>query len=280
MLEHAKHLGLRTSVTTNCVLYPNRASEISGLVDFLHFSLDSADARVHDRLRGIRCFKNVMRSLETAENIGQVPDLLFTVTQRNWQEVESMVALAQSRRLELIINPVFLHNNNNLSEVILQHLECFASEPYVYVNKGFHRLRRRNGNNILAPRCRAVSSTVVISPDNKMLLPCFHHAVTAIPIKGNLDKLRGNTVTKFYRNLQGRFDFCSGCTINCYFDPSFHYKLDAYFLDSIKAKAKYWFDKHVRRPMEKSTIQIKKQFPTRALCFFVKRQIFFTSFQQ
>ena len=248
MLDYGKGLGLRTSITTNCILYPQRAADIRGLVDFLHFSLDSVNKATHDRLRGVRCYDSVMTSLETAENLGETPDLLFTVTEENWTETEDMVAFAQSHALVLIVNPIFSHEQNyNLPLSVLQHLEQFAGEPYVYVNKAFHRLRRKGGNDLLSPRCRAVSSTVVISPDNQMLLPCFHHAITAVPIKNNLMQLRKSAITKKHLKSQGRFHFCSGCTINCYFDPSFQYKVDAYFFESLCAKAKYWFDKKVRR---------------------------------
>jgi len=254
MLEYAKHLGLRTSITTNCLLYSQRAVDTRGLVDFLHFSLDSVSRATHDRLRGVCCFDSVMTSIETAENLGETPDLLFTVTEENWTEIGEMVAFAQKRGLVLIVNPIFSHEqNHNLQLSVLQHLEKFAGEPFVYINRAFHRLRRNGGNDVQAPRCRAVSSTVVISPDNQMLLPCFHHATISVPIKDDLLQLRKSAITRKHLNLQGRFQFCSGCAINCYFDPSFHYKLDAYFFESIIAKSKYWFDKKIRAVIVKAT---------------------------
>ncbi|PLZ35691.1 molybdenum cofactor biosynthesis protein MoaA, partial [Fischerella thermalis WC559] len=44
----AKRQGFYTSMTTNTILYPHKAKEIQGLVDFLNFSLDGADAETHD----------------------------------------------------------------------------------------------------------------------------------------------------------------------------------------------------------------------------------------
>ena len=39
LLATAKKVGLRTSVTTNCLLYPQYAERIAGKIDFLHFLL-------------------------------------------------------------------------------------------------------------------------------------------------------------------------------------------------------------------------------------------------
>ena len=37
MLRRARSEGLRTTLTTNALLYPDRAAELEGNVDFLHF---------------------------------------------------------------------------------------------------------------------------------------------------------------------------------------------------------------------------------------------------
>ena len=129
----------------------------------------------------------------------------------------------------------------------LDYLEKYQSKPYVYINRAFHQQIRNGGNNRIRPGCRAVSSTIVITPQNELLLPCFHHAICMIPIKNNLiEIMRSNKYTQIKQN-QGRFSFCQGCTINCYFDPSFLYKIDSFFWLSLMSKMKYGFDKYVRK---------------------------------
>ena len=44
--------GLITTLTTNALLYPKQAEQLRGLVDMLHFSLDSPIAEEHDRHGG------------------------------------------------------------------------------------------------------------------------------------------------------------------------------------------------------------------------------------
>ncbi|NOY79186.1 MAG: radical SAM protein [Calditrichaeota bacterium] len=248
MLEEAKRLKLITSVTTNTLLYPSRAEEIRGLVDILHFSLDSLNPVIHDRLRGVPVFDRVMESISIAKSLGEQPDLLFTITEQNYREFPEMVKFAQTQKLMLVTNPVFPYfGNAGITEKALQFVETFHNQPYVYINRAFHRFIRAGGNRVEAPRCRGVSATVVISPQNELLLPCFHHRNQAVPIGSSLARaLQSPQRIKALRR-QGTYPFCKNCTINCYFDPSFLYKRDVYFFESFLPKIKYWFDKTIRR---------------------------------
>ena len=240
MLHKAKQLGFITTVTTNCILYPRRANDLKGLIDLLHFSLDASTAHQHNSIRGVSCFSHVMESFSLAEKLGEKPDILFTVSDENIYELPEMIRMAQKRKLILLINPVFSYFHNlSASPQTLQIIFQAASQPYVYMNRGIIRLMKQGGNNLKHPRCRAVSTTVVISTSNHMLMPCYHQAVHRIPINNNLFKLRKKSEIRYFEKQQGRFSFCSGCTISCYFDPSFSYGLDDYFILSQLSKIKY-----------------------------------------
>jgi MoaA/NifB/PqqE/SkfB family radical SAM enzyme len=246
-LRFAKLQGLRTVLTTNTMLYPKRAREIAGEVDLLHFSLDAADKEIHDDLRRAKVFDRVMESLDIAQSLGEQPDLLFTATSDTYRQIEPLMRMAQERQLVLIVNPEFSYfGNDGVSRETLDHIEGFAREPYVYVNAAFHRLIRRGGNDPRKPICRVAHAAIVVSPDNRMLFPCFHHQQEGLPINGRLEELfRGETAQK-YRKQDGKHSFCDGCAINCYMDPSFNYHFDPYLYLSLKSKAKYAFDKYLR----------------------------------
>jgi hypothetical protein len=47
--------------------------------------------------------------------------------------------------------------------------------------------------------------------------------------------------------MQGRHDFCKGCTINCYFEPSFAFPVNALSLRSVPSKVRYGYNKYLRR---------------------------------
>ena len=247
MLKIAKQFRFFTSVTTNCILYPKVAEKLKGKIDLLHFSIDSLNEQQHNDLRGCSVFKKVMDSIEIALNLGEKPDLLYTVTSSNYGAIKKLSEFAANKKLMLIVNPVFRHlTQQPLSTDMLNYIEQFQSKPYVYINRAFHALIRAKGNDRKRPRCRAISAAVVISPDKKLLLPCFFHARFKIPIDSNLENILRSPQYQKLKKQQGRFSFCQNCTINCYFDPSFLYKLDRYFFLSLISKAKYGFDKYLR----------------------------------
>ncbi len=250
-LRMAKKLGFLTTVTTNCILYPKRAREIAGMIDLLHFSLDSPIKSEHDRIRGVPCFDSVIKSLHIAETLGEKPDILFTVTEENVKHLSEMARLAKSLHRILLVNPVFSYfDNPGIHKETLDLILSFASEPYVYVNRGIIRFMKKGGNLTNHPRCRAVTTTIVISPDNYLLLPCYHKAIKKIPINNNLLEIYQSEIVKHFKRMEGRFSFCQGCTISCYFDPSFTYGIDTYFLLSQLSKVKYTVDKYLRAPIE------------------------------
>jgi organic radical activating enzyme len=336
MLRYAKKLGYHTTITTNCLRYEHKSERLRGLVDFLHFSLDALQARQHDTLRGRSTFDQVMHSLDVARDLGEKPDLLFTVSSQNINQIAPLADFARALGLMLVVNPVFSYASvTELDVALLKKLESYASRPYVYVNTAFHRLRRAGGNQRRAPRCRVVDSTIVISPESSLILPCFHFWQQALEIGGEMQdnfqmeekacqsvasdilnsiaqdgdfsssaltqsmlkksiwlkprgldyiiglfiqyyqylrslkscisgprglshsksvnelrKIQKSALWRFYQKNQGRFDFCQGCTLNCYFDPSFLYKADAYFGASLLAKSRYWWDKNIRSKFE------------------------------
>ncbi len=291
MLRHAKRIGLRTSITTNCLRYEKYAPQLVGLVDFLHFSLDGLSAEKHDAIRGRHAFSCVMHSLDVARTLDETPDVLFTVNQKNIDHLEPMIAFAQRLGVILIVNPVFAFNTFESSDLaVLSECERWSAAPFVYVNKAFHRLRRSGGNDVNNPRCRVMDSTIVMSPDNRVVLPCYHFQRESISLENNvsasdsaffveshgnsrkkstsldrrshrhsvsrddLASARTSSTWRYYHKNQGRFDFCRGCHLNCYFDPSFHYKLDDYFWYSSLAKSKYWWDKNVRRKFVRNKV--------------------------
>ena len=254
-LFYAKQHSLFTTVTSNGILYSDIAEEIRGLVDFLHFSLDGATPETNDTIRGRATFHHVMDSLELALSLDENPDILYTATPDTIAELPKLVRMAQELRVMLIVNPVF-EQNDDLTAASLQMIEQFKNVPFVYVNRAFHQLRREGGNQAGSPRCRAVSSCIVISPDNNLLLPCFHHHQSSVPIDRNLFQAFNSPQRHRFLHTQGRHSFCQGCTINCYFDPTFLYRFDRFFIDSQVSKIKYGIDKYLRG---------RARFPLRSL---------------
>ena len=246
LLEYAGKLGFHTSVTTNCILYPRLAKALRGKVDLLHFSLDSADKQQHDALKGVDCFDKVMESINIAAELGEKPDILMTVTRDNINQIEPLWKLVSRYKFILILNPVFEYSDlKSPDRELAEKLLNLPKRKYLYNNTAFLKLMLSGGNRTVKSRCRAVSATVVISPEGEMLLPCFHHTVERVSLDDGIEAARNSPQFQTVLRMQGRYKFCEGCTINCYLDPSFVYKPDSLFLRSIMAKTKYAVDKYL-----------------------------------
>ena len=240
----AKKMGFITTVTTNAMLYPKYAESLKGNVDMLHFSLDAADAEKHDAMRGVKCFEFVEKSIEMAKELGERPDIIFTVFNDNIGEIEKVwQEFALKHNLILILNPVFDYNKvdtgSQLTEENLRILEKWGKKKNVYLNQGFIELRRKGGNHITDPVCKAASTTVVISPENELMLPCYHLGIESLSIENNLYDLWHSKMVKELIAMEGKYPQCEGCTINCYMQPSFAVEMNRYWWKALGSTLKY-----------------------------------------
>lgn len=243
-LKEAKQMGFITTLTTNGLLYPKLAAKLRGLVDMLHFSLDSSDRQTHDTGRGVACFDFVMESIQTAKKLGERPDILFTVFGHNLHEIQQVWEnICLPNNLILILNPAFDYSDikagGQMTEAQLQKLSWWGKQKNVYMNEGFVALRRDGGNQIENPVCKAASSTIVISPENKLILPCYHLGIEQFDIAGNLYNLYQSPQIQGHIKQEGRLPACQGCTINCYMQPSFAVELNRYWWRALPSTLKY-----------------------------------------
>lgn len=243
-LRLAKELGFITTLTTNCLLYPKWAEKIKGKVDMLHFSLDAGEKKLHDASRGVACFDFVLKSIEIALELQEKPDIIFTATEENIDQISIIYEkICLPNNLVLIINPVFEYNKVNsgagLSDSSLNLLSSWGKKKNVYLNEAFVSLRKDGGNKIDDPVCKAASSTIVISPENELLLPCYHLGIDAIPIENSLFNLYNSEKVTNLVKLEGQYPQCEGCSINCYMQPSFAVEMNKYWWKALPSTIKY-----------------------------------------
>lgn len=244
ILYEAKQLKLITTVTTNTLLYPKKAKEIQGLVDMLHFSLDSANPEQHNAMRGVACFDYVIKSIEIAKNLGERPDILFTVFKGNLNQIKPVYEqICLPNKLVLLLNPAFDYNSlqveDNLTKEELHMLSQWGKKKFVYLNEAFIALRKAGGNAITDPVCKAASSSLVISPDNQLVLPCYHLGKQSFTITNDLFTLYNSSKVKELIKMEGKYAECAGCTINCYMQPSFAVTLNRYWFRATPSTIKY-----------------------------------------
>lgn len=244
LLQMARNMKFITTLTTNTLLYPKMAERLKGKVDMLHFSLDAPDKETHDKSRGVACFDSLIESISIAKKLGERPDILFTVFEHNIDQIAQVYEkISQPNDLVLILNPVFEYNDievgKKLSDKTLQQLQHWGKQKNVYLNDGFIELRKDGGNHTNDPVCLAGSTTVVISPENKLMLPCYHLGLEELDINGDLFNLYNSEKVQKLIALEGRYPQCEGCTINCYMQPSFAVEVNKYFWKALPSTIKY-----------------------------------------
>jgi MoaA/NifB/PqqE/SkfB family radical SAM enzyme len=232
----AKKLGFYTSMTTNTILYPKKAKEMQGLVDFLNFSLDGGDAETHDQSRGVRIFDTLVESVALAHSLGENPVLNHTVTAQNYGRIDELGELGQKLGARVWLNPAFTayEHYNSKKNPTTEMIEAIERSASKYNCIGYNRAALAfiadGGNNTNNPRCKAVDAVIAISPDDKLLLPCYHFAQDGVAIEGNLYNMyRESEKVESYRQSQGKLSVCEGCTVWCYLIPSFFMGIDKYW---------------------------------------------------
>jgi MoaA/NifB/PqqE/SkfB family radical SAM enzyme len=221
---------------------------LKGKIDLLHFSLDSFSPEQHNHIRGVPCYDFVLKSIDIALALDEKPDILFTVTPDNFKQIEAVYyRLANYYGLILILNPLFAYNQmeGRLTEKVFEELKRWQERPGVFLNQALIDLRKKGGNQIENPVCQAGNAVVVISPDNELLLPCYHRHAFRFPINNNLHELWNSPEVKEARAFQGRLEACQGCAINCYMQPSFSYAISPFFWKSLPSTFNYFRDKWI-----------------------------------
>ncbi|MCP4520272.1 MAG: radical SAM protein [Cytophagales bacterium] len=244
MLSVAKEMGFITTITTNTLLYPKYANQLKGLVDMLHFSLDAPTKEEHDESRGVACYDFFVESIDVAKSLGEKPDILFTVFEDNVHQIQAVYEkFILPNNLVLILNPVFdygeVATENLLSSKAIQELKQWAKKKNVYLNEAFLTLREDGGNHIDNPVCKAGSSTIVISPSNKLIVPCYHLGEKEFTIDNQLFDLYHSQEVQNLVGLEGKLPACEGCVINCYMQPSFSVEVNKYWWKALPSTLKY-----------------------------------------
>jgi MoaA/NifB/PqqE/SkfB family radical SAM enzyme len=209
ILTQAKGLGFEITLTTNGILYSEKARALAGLLNTLYFSLDYPMASEHDRSRGIECFSVVIQAVELARKLGENAILNFTLTRDSVRFLPEMLELAEKLKTFLYLNPVYdFYGTQGFEPATIEHIKYYARRKGVLVNLAALEFIKAGGNQTLYPRCRAQETTLTLLPDGRQLSPCFFNS----------------------GGRQGREPVCSSCMRWPYMLPSFRMGLDRYRL--------------------------------------------------
>jgi hypothetical protein len=220
-LRCARQLGLRTALTSNGAYYPNYADQLRGLVHYLQFSLDAADAATHDAMRGAGSHARVLESIACARRLGQRFNLVATITDAGLSRLDALLAFAAAQRTVVALNPCFAGAGQlGLSVAGARVLLRAATHPWAIVDRAALALIIHGGNQITHPVCRAGRATITVTPDNCIAAPCLHHEQQRVPIAGDLARAWRATLPA--ATQAGKYDCCQACTLYCYLRASLY----------------------------------------------------------
>jgi MoaA/NifB/PqqE/SkfB family radical SAM enzyme len=204
ILKEAKDTGFITQLTTNGILFAEKAQLINELVDKLFISLDYPMEKEHDRSRGVECFHQVIQAIKLAKD----PIIQFTMTRDSVLYLPEMVDLAEKLKAKLYLSPVYdFYGTQGYARSTYDHIRYYAKRKNVMVNLAGLEFVKNNGNDPLSPRCRAKETTITILPDGSKAEPCLFNQ----------------------SKREGREDICSSCMRWPYMLPSFSKGIDRYF---------------------------------------------------
>jgi MoaA/NifB/PqqE/SkfB family radical SAM enzyme len=244
VLRLSKRLGFFNILTTNGILYPEKAELITNFVDHLVFSLDSPIAADHNRIRGTNCYQSVIDGVKIAKKLGKNPIINFTVTRDTVGDLPDMVDLSQSLGVLLWINPVYNYSGfEGFTNESVDYIARYFGRKNVALNLASLKVIRDGGNDIRKPVCRAGASTITIFPDNTLVSPCIHWQSSAVKLDENIASILKRRDVKQAVSLSGRGDECKGCMDWSYLGPSFLYGVNKnLFLSLYSIWKLFWKD--------------------------------------
>lgn len=107
LIEYAKELGLTTSLMTNALLLSERRAKalVDAKLDTLYISLDAADPKLNDQMRGMKgYFRLVMSAIDYVKAMrgGAEPAIIIksTISKKNLHQLTALAELAQIKGIE------------------------------------------------------------------------------------------------------------------------------------------------------------------------------------
>jgi MoaA/NifB/PqqE/SkfB family radical SAM enzyme len=250
VLRFAKKQGIFTIITTNGLLFRKRAHELIGLVDDLKISLSTTDPDLYRYERGVDGYQEVIRAICHAIDYGFKPTILPTITEYNIDGIQALIQLAQEFNVLLMLRPEFGYfpKNRSLPAELTKRIRQWIREANAWTNEACLQAHIEGGNQIHKPRCRSATAAIVISPDNKLVLPGFYCKKIQIPIGENLYDLYHSEEVQEIRRKEGTWDYCQGCRFYGNYESGFLWPMDRYFVLNTVSRLKWLYLRRTLKP--------------------------------
>ena len=137
VLKQAKKSGMRLSMISNGLAIKNFNKEqleiIKNCIDYIGISLDSADPKTHDSLRGIPgAFESTVQGIKILKQIGKNPVIYGVISNKNYNELDKLILLADKLGVrEMVFQPFHIWTNYSEVKAREDKKNLLISEDYL-----------------------------------------------------------------------------------------------------------------------------------------------------
>jgi GT2 family glycosyltransferase/MoaA/NifB/PqqE/SkfB family radical SAM enzyme len=224
IIEYAKSLNLKISITTNGSLIDNAIDKIRrSRVDLISVSLDGI-GKTHDSLRkNDGLYEKVKNNILELKKNKQDISINFVVTNKNVHELEEIYNWAKKEKIVIDFWPVNFHEELYIiqkedREIFLtfvkklkKNREISNYKYYYYLNSVFYS----NNNNHLKVRCLGLTKSLGVYVNGDILTCCVWEKEKARLGNAIREDLESLWCSKEYWKVRD-FIYTKGCSAGCY----------------------------------------------------------------
>jgi|SRR3989338_5220545 len=223
LVDYAKRLGLKRSISTNGFFIPNKINQIKN-IDLILVSLDGPK-EVHDKIRGTGAYKKVIEALKIL-NKNKVRTLIMTViSKENLDHMEHLLSIVKEYECDWELQPITIHKadiEKKAEEFFPDHKRFLETVDWLIKQKnkgnpitnsvGYLEQMKLPLNSNKIPDCWAGRLVCVMSPDG-YVLPCAE----MLELSKNYKSLLDVGVKEAFNSLPD-MSKCRMCKFSCYME--------------------------------------------------------------
>lgn len=227
-LAHAKKEGLATYIITNGIL-KEKIGEIAPYLDYLSVSIDGG-RETYEKLRGGDFFERAVKGIEVSKKHGIKTAINCVVCEKNLDEVEKLVALAESLNVGISFEPV--HEYKDIPKETWDEVGIRSREKYEKAIEGLITLKEES---------RRIINSFTYLKMIKNLKPNFKCSVHKIMLHldaygsvttcfNSLGRIEGKSLKELWfsekaQEAREKMKSCTSCLFSGYVESSLLYSL-------------------------------------------------------
>lgn len=228
ILKYAKKLGMKVEFTTNGFAFDKYLDKAIKYIDYPNISLDTLNREKYKRIRGIDGLERAKNIAKKLGKLSKNAKIICVVTEENIDEIADLLKFAQENHIQIYFSPLFSYfeGMKNSCKYDTVSLDKLFFEPYTMIALHFIEFFNSIDANKY-PRCMCNDDVITVSPNGKIISPCYYYQISEIGKKYDslIDIVNSEEFQKHKRQA-GTFKSCKGCTAIPYLGFSFEYKLD------------------------------------------------------